>query len=365
MATELSGQPVKSEILTSMGTAGLPDYNRSEGRAYQTLPNVVDSWDEIVAAYNTLRCEAQRRGRRRFVLRAECSENVDVVSDEALPVPVEVVLPLRLVRPENHGNIIYAAENFHNSHVHGNYEDLASFWFQHNELGNLAKTPLDRLRKLDDSFRLTNKLDQGDADDLYQLWKPFRWTRIGIEKFIQQRADNMWFSGVRDQHTGRLVSACMGESLSFGSILAVEGTEYSTLPEYGGKGLCTAAVIGLNAQILNDTVNDRGEYPIIIAEFNLASRSDMVGYAAGMHLPNLLDPFSPMQVLKKNVSVLDGLGPNDVKWGELGEQRGHFRDAFRTTYRYWRDFVPGVLPLHNIKKYYDENQRKEILDIFI
>jgi len=353
-----------NEILTSMGQAGLPDYSRSEGRAYQTLLHVINSWDDIVQAYTALRSEALNRGRRRVVLRAECSGDVDVFSDEPFPVPIEVVLPIGIVRPQNNGNIIYAAENFHNSQVHGNYGDLALFWFRHNQLGNLAKTPLDRIRKLDSPFSLSKKLTEDDIDDLYKLWRPFRWTREGVEKFIKEKSDNMWFSGVRDRQTGNLVSACMGESLNFGSILAVEGTEYSTLPEYGGKGLCTAAVVGLNAQVLNDTMKRQEEYPVIIAEFNVASRSDMVGYAAGMYLPNLMNPFSPMQVLRKNVSVLDSLEPNDVKWEELGDEKQHFRDAFRTTHRYWRDFVPGILPLRNIEAYYDSDQRKEILDMY-
>ena len=88
-----------------------------------------------------------------------------MTSGKALPVPIEVVLPLHLIRPNNNGSIIYAAENFHSSGIHANYPELAKFWFKHKELGSLATSPLDRLRKISGTFALSSKLDENDADD--------------------------------------------------------------------------------------------------------------------------------------------------------------------------------------------------------
>lgn len=114
-----------------------------------------------------------------------------------------------------------------------------------------------------------------------------------------------------------------------------EGTEYGTLPSHTGHGLCTAAVIGLHAQILDRHYygqQDRAT-PLILSEFSMSSRSDIVGRHAGMTIPYVEGSTgfeqTPFQVLRHNVSVQDGLARNDLSWRSWQhEQKAQYRDAF-------------------------------------
>jgi hypothetical protein len=70
------------------------------------------------------------------------------------------------------------------------------------------------------------------------------------------REDGKFFSGVYDRQKNCLVSACLAEGMELAGADLFEGTEYGTVPgeEYRGHGLCTAAVIALNAQIMQARV---------------------------------------------------------------------------------------------------------------
>jgi hypothetical protein len=71
---------------------------------------------------------------------------------------------------------------------------------------------------------------------------------------------------------------------------------------------------------------------------------------------------TPFQVLRYNVSVRDGLERNDIHWGSLSvPNRDHYRDAFRTIYPYWRNFIVGVLPADTMNEQYSREQVSQIL----
>lgn len=229
--------------------------------------------------------------------------------------------------------------------------------------------PLDRVQSIDfNQFFLSDQLNESDADRLAQIWQPFGWTRNGVSAFIQAQEDHFtgWFSGARERENGQLVSACMGEGLRLAGAYIVEGTEYGTLSGYEGNGLCTAVVSLLHAQVLNDTLYTTGNTPLIVSEFNMTSRSDIVGRHAGMTIPlvegtsGLED--SPIQVLRRNVSVLDRYPANTtISWRDLGEARSTYRDAYRTTFGFWRNFIVGLLSRESIEKNYSQSQVTEML----
>lgn len=349
---------------SSIGSLG-QSFERSEGRAYWTINQKVNKWDQLVPVDNlgkilepfgqelaNFSTKAENLGRRRSVVRFRCTTEIldQLIAQNQ---PIEVAIPLSLIEPKTTDYLVTLARNVHESDTQlpPNIERA-----HHSEV-----TPRERVQNLTEHFQLTCQLTISDIPRLLSLWQPFGWTLESTTNFVQnyQTGGSPWFSGIRDRETRELVSACTGESLSFANVQLVEGTEYSTLPGYEGHGLCTAAVIGLHAQILRDTLYQGQPSPLILSEFSLASRSDAVGIRAGMVLP---ESAFTNQVLSSNVSVLDRLPPNSLNYRELGDQRLHYRDAFRTTFRYWRNFIVGILPLESIQKFYRPEDVQIILD---
>lgn len=349
-----------AELLTSVGIAGKPDFDRSEGRAYLTIEHLVTDINELRSSFSNLKEEGLTRGRRRVVLKAEVSSDVipEITTDLINHgLPYEVIVPKSVVDPNSTNSIVYIGENIHPNNLTGNVEEVYKFWRNREELANLATTPLESLDK--PGFELTVRPNKEDGFELYNLWRNFGWNRDMVSDFIKHFGErkDLWFSGLREKRSGNLVAVCLGEAIRFGETLFVEGTEYATDENFGKKGLATAAVVGLHAQILNDTLYKNGEIPMITSEFNIESRADMVGYKTGMHvvIPDE-GAIAPQQILHKNVSVLDNKPINDLSWNDLGEQKARFRNAYRTPYRYWRDFVVGVLPFSNLIRYYNRDQ---------
>lgn len=352
--------------VSSMGHAGQPDFNRSEGRAYLTADVVYQDIEQLRKDFSELCQKAEELNsgaRRRIVLKAICNKEVagEIMIDSQLPV--EVMIPLDIVGNQAGEFLVLLAHNVHASPV-PEWPSVYSYWKQPIN----TKTPLERVQALQDNFLQTNQLHEGDVDHLSQLWSAFGWTSDGVINFIQsyRDSDSIWFSGIRDKQTGFLVSACMGESLQFAGQLVVEGTEYGTLPGYEGRGLCSAAVAGLHAQILRSTLYRNKRVPLITAEFDMSSRSDVVGRHVGMTIPYVEGRqglTEPLQVLKYNVSVLDRHDPNTINWRDLGVKKSLYRNSFRGPFRYWRNFIFGVLPLSAIEGLYSQSQVNQMLEL--
>jgi len=346
--------------IVSTGQLGR-DFNRSEGRAYENKAEILDSFQQLEAAYYDFANQAQELGRRRTVLRAICTREVFQHIDR-LRVPVEVAYPLSIVDPQNPYFMIMLGENIHGSDV-PEWPEIYDYWHSPKTL----MQPRERISRLDSDFHLTSQLSLHDAIDLQELWFPFGWTTEGVTHFIERynSSRSNWFSGVREKDTGRLVSACTGEQLDLPEASLIESTEFGTRIGYEGKGLCTAAVVGLTAQILRDTVHSSKKIPILTAEFDMSSRSDVVGRLVGMVAPLLsqhLDRNTPIQTLSYNVSVLDRQPINSINWRDLSPQdREKYRDAYRTTHRFWRNFIVGVLPHSSLETMYSEEDVTNIL----
>ena len=349
-----------SEIITSAGSVGI-DYNRSEGRVYQTLDCVVESASVLADTFSELKEEAFTRGRRRWVLRAVLENDARIeLGDLEVSNNIEIDVPLSLIDPGSTRRLVILAENVHRSDV-PEWQEVDSYW---RKPYTREINPLQAVISIPEQFRLTDRLEQDDAPDLANIWTPFGWNLNGVREFINtcKENSNLWFSGVRNS-AGRLISACQGEGITFGGIFLVEGTEYGTLPRFEGNGLCTAAVIGLHAQILDESLYRRDQIPLIYSELNLSVRSDAVARKTGMEVPLIAcrDNTLPYQVLRRNVSVVDHQEPNDLSLEELGDRREHYEQAYGETFRFWRNFVAGILPREAIDKYYLFEQCQEII----
>lgn len=363
---------MSQESVSSVGRPGVE--NRSFGRVYENVGEVLRYQSEMSRRLMDRVAEAEQTGRRRVVIRAQVTKDFHPhamadVDFNNLSNSIEATIPLKMIDPGNDDRIIYVAKNMYQSSVptwKGFYDDWS-------ESLPPEITPLQRARRVNRGFDLVRQFDEQDYDDLMQIWRPFGWTRAGVTELLEERlrgGEQVWFSGVVERSTNRLVSACMAEMGQVGNTTLVETTEYGTLPdqEYRGQGLCTAAVSFLDAQVLGDLYYSNPErrqigdisLPLIYAELSLSSRSDRVARNAGYDIP-LREEFSPdfpSQVLRQNVAVRDDLEPNDL---DLRDVDPRYHALMGTDFPYYRDFVPGVLPLSSVERYYSLRQTQDIL----
>ncbi len=356
------------EKFTSTGTAGEPDYHRSYGRAYQTLTNIVTLPEDLIYQYRQLTEGAKEHGRRRWVLRARCTPNVvEAIKSEGLPL--EAQIPLSYIDEDSPDSIVIMADAIHSQSI-PELDEVNSYWRNPNYKN--GRTPKDRLMEaVVNGYKVIDSPDQRDVSDLQKIWWPFGWKKEQVIQFIEsfngKRVENLWFSGIRDGESGRLISACMAEALSFAGIQYVESTEYGTLPSYQGQGLCTAAVVALNSQIL-DYYYRCGlstKELLVNAEFNMTTRSDVVGRHAGLIVPAIENTTenTSLQVLRRNVAVLDGYDRNDVRWYNLDGQKALYAGAYSNPHCFWRNFIVGILPQSAIQQFYNPDATQQMVAV--
>jgi hypothetical protein len=335
-----------------LGKFGEPELNRSEGRAYWTLNSVCKSDHELLQKWHLLQQQAEVAGRRRTVLRAHVTFQL-AQSAQTLGLPIEANIPIA------NGAILILGENVHNSDV-PEWETVAEDWL---DAEPLSLTPTERLARLPARYEIIKQPSLQDTQSLTTLWMPFGWNHETITNYIrsQQIAKfGFWFSGVRDKATGKLVSACMGQGADLAVQYIVEATEFGTNQNELGRGLCTAAVIALKAQIVEDSRMKLQQLPLIFSECSLTSRSDMVARKAGQTIPGLTEDhrYNPWQVLRRNVAVLDGHAKNDLYEAVPKKYQAAFNEG---EYRYWRNFVVTTLSPENIENFYNPQACREIL----
>jgi hypothetical protein len=355
-----------SGIIESIGRPG-ENFDRSEGRAYRNDEDIVTDYATLVEQYHQFaQAGFETHHRRRIVHRLRCTaEVVEQLLSPENTVPVEVILPLSSIHPESSDALVTLGENIHPSEV-PEWADVYRYWQHPN--GN-GRTPLQRIERLPTRFSLVNTPRLEDVACLARIWQPFGWTPAAIESLIESyQAEGKFFSGVFDREQNCLVSACLAEGMNLAGIQMFEGTEYGTLPESSGHGLCTAAVIGLHAQILQQHLynGEHTEGPLILSEFSMTSRSDIVGRHAGMTIPYIEGSQgyenTPFQVLHHNVSVRDGHQRNELRWKQWNhQQKANYRQAFATPYPYWRNFIVGMLSAESIAQHYSETQVAQVL----
>ncbi len=344
--------------ITSTGKIGM-DLERSDGRAYLTMSEIITNPEDLMSAYTDLSKQSEQYRRRRKVLRARCSREVVFAMTEQDPNAFEVAIPLHLFEEETDDFLIVMGANVHSSPV-PEWEAVYQYWESRN---GQSRTPVQIVEQLPTQFQLVQTFNEGDVPELRKLWNAFGWSKEGLMQMQQNVGNGIAFSGVRDTETSKIVSATMGEILSVAGVNLAETTEYSTDPNYRKLGLCTASVIGLSAQLLNE-LEGLGGIPLIFAELNMSSRSDIVARHAGFTIPGVEGKSgltAPHQVLRANVAVLDGMSANSLNWRDLGSDRNAYRAAFAYPHRYTRNFVVGTLTAKFIRMNYSGLERARIL----
>lgn len=334
-------------INTSVGRPGEPE-SRSFSRLYQTLPKPINELTDLLSRFKGLKNSS--RGYRRVVLRVLCSNDV-LAQATPTDLPIEAVIPMNLVTDDD-SVIVFLGQNYHDSPLQGrNIQDLI-------EKRNNHKTPLEKVKAIPEGFCLIGQLTENDAEDLFALWERFGWNREQISNFIQSiqsKQEGLWFSAIRDSRTNKLVSASTAEAMKFSGITYIETTEYSTLDGYEGKGLCTATVAGLVAQVLKDTYySQQSLTTVIAAEFNTSSTSAAIGASSGFIIPKV-DGIS--QILSYNVAVVDGAPANSIFKNHPQKDKG-------IPFRFLRDFAVAVLPRDNIINLYPPEVVDQIISYY-
>ena len=358
-----------SAPITSAAPRGL-NTDSSNGRSYWTRDAVIDDGRLLRAelmASAVLAC-ASNNGipNRRSVYKARVTD--DALRDAALagPMPrLEVAIPLREVDTRSSDWLIVHGHNLHHSPV-PEWGNVYKFW---ENPPQRTRTPLARVEALPLNFSLTNCPNTADTNSLVETWKPFGWTRQGVAEYIESFPDksqqgNTYFSGVRDAG-GKIVSACMAESVEFARLRYTELTEFGTQGSHRGKGLCTAAVAGLAAQVLH--VPPSESIHIVLAEFNMhpAERSDVIGYAVGMSIPVVENTHdledTPFQVLRYNVAIADGTNGHMLRGSLPQGTIFGLSPHHQPIAPYLQNFIVGVLPQRSISQYYNPESVGKIL----
>lgn len=150
---------------------------------------------------------------------------------------------------------------------------------------------------------------------LFELWSTtFGWETEDMQGFLAQLEQQpqahpheraVWFSGVVLGQT--LVAAAMAERIDLpsrsGQVSLIESTEWRRRQHdpFAHQGYMCRALVGLNRQIAADTAT-YATPPLVYAECNFTSRSDLVGARAGFQIPDRA--YAP-QILPQNVTVND------------------------------------------------------------
>lgn len=357
-------------IPTSVGFAG-KDFLRSFGRSYDSVDHRIDDPAVLRQEYEAFVQESLEHGRRRHVFRARMSEEV---TESAIVggLPVEMALPLSLIDSSTRDHMVIIADDILPVAV-PEWREIYPFW--ENPFGK--EISYDTMTRAVDhgstQFRLTDHPEERDIDALTKLWWAFGWSKDQVAEYVEQgiyRTHTAWFSGVRNQTTGTLVAVTIGEQLQLSGVDIVESTEWATASGYEGQGLCQASATGLIAQILHDTEYAGRGTPLLLGEFNMASRADVAARAVGMTVPYVEGVHNlestPRQVLRQNVSVLDhrpiNTRPSFMALDQ--ESREKYREAYRMPYRYLRNFLVGMLPKRQIDTVYTRNTVETILSLY-
>lgn len=367
------------EIVENTGSIG-QDFDRSYARSYWTWEHgVISCPAQASDAFHHFLEASWDRGKRRTVFRAPMTGDVvgQLCRDESTRNYLEAAIPI----PEKTigENGLYLVTMAQNRPVYSQVENIAQVMFYWTGIRKTDISPAKRvLNHIEQGWIMTNKIENSDLSSLYNLWKPFEWKEEQIrimQKSITEQSNRgtnkrtLWFAGIRNPESGILISAAMAERLDGDipideerKLIFIEGTEYATDPNFEGQGHASATIAYLHQQVINDVVYGTGRYPLIIAEFDISSRSDIVGGHAGMIVP--VDGSIP-NTLRDNVVVLDRRNPNGILFhrqlSKAWEQNPNMKKAYKFPFRYLRNFVVGYLPSESIDGLYSESDVINVL----
>lgn len=358
------------ELVSSAGHAGVLE-ERGASRAYLIPTCRVADLNTLVEHQRTVINGMTGLGKNRGVLRTRLSGDTLMDSFNSL-MPVEAAIPIGQTGD-------YIVTFAHNSTIF-NEQKMSTQSRMVFEPRPVTKSAVSRIEKIiqHGEYRMSNTLTPDDAKDLMNLWWVFGWTWKGINDFIDQynsSADSPWFSAVRDK-SGRIVSAVQGDKVEYADHLSVEVTEFSTDPNHGEKGLCTAALSGLVAQIVSDTLlkndpikdkNPKNLPVVVYSELNLDSTSFVVAQALGFQSPNVVLNNQTIvdQTLRENVFVIEKSDGLEKLWLGLNTEEQKNLLLNESFYRqHLRNFVVMHLPNDIIESMFNFGEVEQILKFY-
>ncbi|MBI2034220.1 MAG: hypothetical protein HYT11_00635 [Candidatus Levybacteria bacterium] len=303
-------------IFSSTGRLGVS--RRQYERLYVNGTRFSSDPQEVERNFQRLTAIGERNVQRigRSIFRGAVSDEVmSHISRNGLQHHLEVAFPLEEFTGDNSWLIYMANNRSGREQIVPHNIMVRETEFQKSEI-----MPADRIRSvIERGYAFTNQIPENQVDQVHSLWgETFGWERHEVDN-LRRRLEtaskknpsqrDVWFGAIRDN--GNIISAAMAERLTVpaenGMLDLVESTEWRTRDEYAGKGLMTAALAILNAQILSNLQEDRDTLPLIYAECNFQSRSDRAGYGAGFRIPyRTQEGYPAPQILVQNVLVRDG-----------------------------------------------------------
>lgn len=356
MEKNMIEQRTENENTGSTGSLGFA--YRSYNRAYINFQGVIHDAG-YVARLGRIGNELIKRRRKnvtRGVLRALIPHSVlmDVLDNPESADLVESVVPIRYLTGANGRSpeplwMMLAAVNHPERTPYTPVRDMATA--VDDTRRRKITAPAVRIPALEqEGYRFIRNIPADRIAEIRRLWADsFEWNTKGIRQLREtltstqscSRAQRrVWFSGLVEPRSGRLVSLATAERLDLPvgdgrTVPVVENTEWRGI-DSKRRGLTAAVVAHLNAQILDD-IGDLN--PLIIAEANYRSGAHHVGYAAGMEIPPRSISGRPVrQMLIQNVRVGDGCEPDGP-----------------------RDFSMMYLNQSAIQMYYDRASRLSML----
>lgn len=305
-----------SPINSSTGRLGVS--RRQYSRLYENVPCYSVNPKDVESNFRRLIGVGERHQERigRSIFRGLVNEDVmEYIVNTDLHSYLEVVLPAREFTGDNSW-FVYMANNRPGRDLLVPLERMIE---ETNVQREEIITPLVRIQSvIDQGYTFVNHISEEQIDQVYTLLRvTFGWERHEFNNLTNrlisgrnippsQRA--VWFSAIRNN--GTIISVAMAERLPIptanGWLDLIESTEWRTRDEYAGRGLMTANLAALNAQILSDLQDNPNGLPLIYAECNFQSRSDRAGFGAGFRVPERTGRYAASQILMQNVLVRDG-----------------------------------------------------------
>lgn len=332
----------KEAIFSSTGRLGVS--RRPFDRLYVNATRYSDNPTEVEQNFRRLAEVKKRYPNKisRSIFRGLVNRDVlHHLSDNGLKSYLEVVLPVEEFTGDNSW-LVYIADNRTGRELIVPPDIMIQ---ETNILRREITPPFERIQSVaEQGYSFLNHIPEERIDQVYGLWgNTFGWERDEIDnlrrrllesKNIPPSQRDVWFSALRDD--GTIISVAMAERLTVPSVQGrldlIESTEWRTRDEYAGRGLMTATLAVLNAQILSDLCDSSDSLPLIYAECNFQSRSDRAGHGAGFRVPDRTGGYTAPQILTQNVLVRDG---QPIEEGKL------------------RDFTFMYLPVEVIQDYYN------------
>lgn len=345
---------IRSQIVTSTGELGLNE--RSYDRLYWNWPNgIISDVSVLERAFRRMVVAGELRGKTRNIFRAPVDQKVmQGVLNSSLRNYIEVAFPLPKEISQDGIWLLSVAKN-QPSRQSLVPVDVIVYATSHYE--NSLVSINERLQSvMSQGFVIQNRIFPHQIEQVFDLWREtFGWTKeevvklseqLDIENSLEPFTRSVWFTALEKE--GEVITAAMAERLSLPlaqeqRVELVESTEWRTKPGWERQGLMTATVAHLNCQILCNLNHNRQIHPLIFAETNFNSRSDLAASGAGMVVPKRqmpVDSFMIPQVLVQNVEVGDGRGAKGL-----------------------RDFIYVYLPQDAINNFYPQREVEDVLQL--